>query len=115
MNQPINFFSNLDNNINEYPTLDECTQAVKELISKEIYNNHLNLLAENGIYCHSLREVDNDVQILFLNKYVDHGVHGYFSSKLDKVIREQLPRLHQYLQTIGNAYIVIRHNQLWSY
>lgn len=63
------------------PTLDECEQAVKELVSKEIYNNHLNLLAENGIYCHSLREVDNDVQILFLNKYVDHGVHGYFDGK----------------------------------
>lgn len=114
MNQSINFFSNLDNDFVEYPTLNECTKAVKEYVSKEIYNNHLDLLAENGIHLHTPNDVDRDVQNLFISKYVEHGVHGGFDGKLDKVIREQLPLLHQYLQYFGDVYAYVRHYAIWG-
>lgn len=77
----VNIVTDYGNGFYELPTLDECVEAVKELVSKEIYNKRLNLLAENGIYLHTFGDVNKYVQNLFIDKYVEHGVHGYFDSE----------------------------------
>lgn len=110
----INLITSLNSNITSIPSQQECLEMLKESVSKEIFNNHLQLLRENGIHLKTLTEVSRDIKSLFLNCYVDHGFHAYFNKSLYTVIRNNLTNVHQTMQYLANLYIYARANTIYG-
>ena len=110
----INLITSLHGNISFIPTEQECLDMLKESVSKEIFNNHLPLFRQNGIYFKSLTEVSRDIKNLFLDCYVDHGFHAHINKSLHDVIRNNLSNLHQTMQYLANLYIYARANKIYG-
>ena len=110
----INLITSLNGNISSIPSQQDCLNMLKESVSKEIFNNHLQLFRENGIYFKTLNEVSRDIKTLFLTCYVDHGFHDYIHKSLHDVIRNNLSNVHQTMQYLANLYIYARANKIYG-
>lgn len=108
----INLITSLNSNITSIPTQQDCLEMLKESVSKEIFNNYLPLLRQNGIHFKTFTEVSSNIKVLFLECYVDHGFHAIFNTALHNVIRNNLSNLHQTMQYLANLYIYARANKI---
>lgn len=114
MSSSINLIASLNDNNFVIPTEQDCLNMLKESVSKEIFNNYLTLLRENGIYLKTLNDVSGNIQVLFKNCYVNHGFHGGFDKSLYDVIRNNLSNLHQIMQYLAELYKYARANKIYG-
>lgn len=114
MSSSINLIASLNDNNFVIPTEQDCLNMLKESVSKEIFNNYLTLLRENGIYLKTLNDVSGNIQVLFKNCYVNNGFHGGFDKSLYDVIRNNLSNLHQIMQYLAGLYRYARANKIYG-
>ena len=110
----INLITSLHGNMSSIPTQQDCLNMLNESVSKEIFDNHLSLFRENGIYFKTLTEVSRDIKTLFLDCYVDHGFHASVDKSLHDVIRNNLSDVHQCMQYIAALYTHDRANRIYG-
>ena len=110
----INLITSLHGNITSIPTQQDCLNMLNESVSKEIFDNHLSLFRENGIYFKTLTEVSRDIKTLFLDCYVDHGFHASIDKSLHDVIRNNLSNVHQNMQYLAALYTYDRKNKIYG-
>lgn len=110
----INLITSLNSNISSIPSQQDCLNMLNESVSKEIFNNHLSLFRENGIYFKTLTEVSRDIKTLFLDCYVDRGFHASINKSLHDVIRNNLSNVHQTMQYLAALYNYARANKIYG-
>lgn len=104
----INVVTSLDNyDINQIPTMPECENYIKAL-AVEIYENHNELLKENGVRWHSKNQAIGDTMLTFKDIYVEHGFHGICDERLHNVLTEHLTKIHVLFQQIAALYCYAR-------
>lgn len=114
MSSSINLITSLHGKISSIPTQQDCLNMINESVSKEIFNNHLSLFRENGIYFKTLTEVSRDIKTLFLDCYVDRGFHSSIHKSLHDVIRNNLSDVHQIMQYLAELYTYARANRIYG-
>lgn len=102
----INLITSLSSSFNTVPSQKQILKMVSQL-SDELKENFSWELKKNGI--NDMMHLDSMLKNLFLDVYVDRGIHNRPSNKeLHDFIRNEHTDLHQWLMLRANEYVHAR-------
>lgn len=104
----VNVIANLNDGDCQILSREDCLKYVKA-IGAEIYENHLDLLKQNGIRWRSKNDAINNLLVAFDGIYVNAGVQRMGDPKLHNFISEHLFQIHVILQQLAALYRAARH------
>lgn len=104
----VNVIANLNDGDCRILSREECLKYVKA-IAVEIYENHLELLKENGIRWRSKNDAIGNLLVTFDGIYVNEGFERMGDPKLHNVIAEHLFQIHVLLKQLAALYRAARH------
>lgn len=102
----INLVTSLSSSFNTVPSQSQILKMVSQ-ISTELKENYSLELRKNGI--NDMLHIDSMLKSLFLDVYVDRGIHNRPSNKqLHDFIRNEMTEVHQVLTLLSDVYVQSR-------